>query len=46
VLDPSCDSADYELTWPRELFARELAAVRASAPATVKGQERIEFPAV
>lgn len=30
VPDPAFDSADYELRWPRELFARELDAVRAA----------------
>lgn len=28
VLDPMFDSADYELRWPRTVFARELAALR------------------
>ena len=43
------DSADYELVWPRVLFARELAALRASAPVPgpLRGytefHERIEF---
>lgn len=39
---PAFDSADYELCWPRDLFARELAALRAGPDSTARRQ-RIEF---
>ena len=36
------DSADYELRWPREVFARELAALRTEFDIR-KRADRIEF---
>lgn len=42
MADPAFDTADYELLWPRALFARELAALRAE-PDSAAQRERIEF---
>jgi hypothetical protein len=39
---PAFDSADYELRWPRDLFARELVLLRA-VPVSRERRERIEF---
>ncbi|MGH3826068.1 MAG: hypothetical protein ACRDQX_02680 [Pseudonocardiaceae bacterium] len=39
---PAFDTADYELLWPRDLFARELAALRAGPDPTAR-RKRIEF---
>ncbi|MCF7547355.1 hypothetical protein [Pseudonocardia sp. WMMC193] len=44
--DPDFGSADYELRWPRELFARELAALRRTRPSgqqVAAEDERIVF---
>ncbi|MGH3777023.1 MAG: hypothetical protein ACRDRR_15060 [Pseudonocardiaceae bacterium] len=42
MADPAFDTADYELLWPRALFVRELAALRAE-PDSAELRERIEF---
>lgn len=39
---PAFDSADYELRWPRELFARELATVRRAGGRTTDRRAWIE----
>ncbi|MGE0346557.1 MAG: hypothetical protein AB7N73_12145 [Gemmatimonadales bacterium] len=44
--DPDFGSADYELRWPRDLFARELAALRRTRPSAQQvstEDERIVF---